>query len=126
MTGPDEMAARAPAGRGRIGWLRWAAPPAAGLLVVSGVCLPPGCTPPRLLGTAGCARPRRRAGCVRRGDTPKPSAHPTALSPSGSSIATLVARADAVYAANAEAIGGNPSHLASGTALVIPAMPYAG
>ncbi len=50
----------------------------------------------------------------------------TALSPSGSSIATLAARADAVYAANAEAIGGNPSHLASGTALVIPAMPYAG
>ncbi|MGI8698969.1 MAG: hypothetical protein ACR2J0_07495 [Mycobacteriales bacterium] len=49
-----------------------------------------------------------------------------ALSPSGSSIATLAARAEAIYAANAEVIGPDPSQLTSGTSLVIPATLYAG
>lgn len=216
-TRSDQMAAPGAApGRGRAGWLAWAAPPAAGLLVVGGVCfLPssyaaaatlgprsalahavartaayaaasatgtpePTTHPPRdpfrpLVGAAAVeatnaatllqpARPQptspprsRPAPATsvpglpgaRSGSTGPASALPArpvspgesrhrvlpgetlwklaiAFSPSGSSIATLAARADGIYAANAAAIGSDPSHLSSGTALVIPATPYAG
>jgi len=203
--------------RGRAGWLRWAAPPAAGLLVVGGVCLLPGSyaaaatSGPRAALAAAVARTAAYAATAATA-TPEPFRHPprdpfrplvgpaavgatnastaplqparpqptstprtppapmpslprptsgqagppgptparpaqpvspvesrhrvlsgetlwqiaVALSPSGSSIATLAARADAIYAANAEVIGPDPSHLTSGTSLVIPATLYAG
>lgn len=49
-----------------------------------------------------------------------------ASSPPGSSVATLAARARAIYVTNEGAIGHDPSQLVAGTVLVLPMSGYAG